>query len=233
MRRFLTVLAVFAVAGCTPGTPAPKPAPTGLVKLVAAFATTSYKFKVTANDGSYSGGVDPVKDTLTSTITVSSPGMSMSVDTMGDSGTYVTRIGGSPLPGMDGKTWYRVDAAKMSEAGALGISSTKDPTGIRPLVAAVTEAQQTGDAWKGTVDLTHVAHWGPISPETTEQLGDAAKSVPFEATVDGQGRLTKMTVQLPGNAVTALYTDFGSAVPVTMPPNPPPLPDSLYSMVTS
>ena len=137
-----------------------------------------------------------------------------------------------------GKTWFRVDPSRISSTGALGISSTKDPTGIRALAAtAPSSITVSGRSYRGTVDLTKVAHWGPVNTAQLAQLGPAARAVPFEASVDDQGRLATMKVAIPGsgaipaNAVTATFSDFGVKVPVDRPAGAEPLPDTLYAML--
>jgi hypothetical protein len=244
----LVISAALAVSGCTdssrtgqaPSTSAaaPAPSPSGLALTVGDFARTSYRFTVTANEGAYTGGIDPIADTLDTTISVSSQGSSLKIDTIGLGGDYFTRITGLPLPGFDGATWYAVDTSRIRATGALGISATKDPTGIRALIAAARTATKTGDrSYRGTVDLTKVAQWGPVNIAQVTQLGEPARSVPFEATVDERGRLATMKVTIPGdgsikaNTVTASYRDLGAPVPVTLPTNPEPLPATLYALL--
>ena len=211
-----------------------EPSPSGLALTVGEFATTSYRFKVTANEGVYSGGIDPTRDLLDTTITISSRGASLRIDTIGVAGDYYARITGAPLPGVDG-TWYRVDTSRLRSPGALGISALKDPTGVRALVAATQAVQRTSDgAYRGTVDLTKVVRWGPVN---TGQLGAAARAVPFDATVDAAGRLTSIAVAIPAtasvraNTVTATYSDFGVELAVSRPVAAEPLPDSLYPLL--
>jgi hypothetical protein len=188
---------------------------------------------MTANEGAYSGGIDPSTDLLDTTITVSSRGASVRIDTLGVAGDYYARVTGAPLPGVDG-TWYRVDPSRI-RSGSLGISALKDPTGVRALVAATQAAQRSADGkYHGTVDLTKVARWGPVN---TAQLGSAARAVPFDASVDPSGRLTSIAVAIPGsgslpaNTVTATYSEFGAPLKVTRPATAEPLPDTLYPLL--
>ncbi|WP_433216581.1 hypothetical protein ACQP00_08070 [Dactylosporangium sp. CS-047395] len=231
------VLVVSAVAGCTHKAPEPaptvsvKPSPTGLAAGVWHLGFSSYRFKVTAKEGTYSGGIDPLADLLDASVAVSSSGASLTIDTREVRGTAYTRLTGLPLPGFDGQAWYKVDTAKVTKPGALGLSATKDPTGVQALIAATHDVKRDGRKYSGTVDMTRVVAWGPVNVAQVMQLGDAAKAVPFEAGVDEQERLVGVTVKIPGNTVEATYSDFGTALNVVEPKDAQPLPDHLYGML--
>jgi hypothetical protein len=198
------------------------------------FTRASYTFAMTANEGSYTGGIDPVAGTLDATVTVKDGGQRLTVQTRGVGGQYFARLTGTPLPDLEGK-WFRVDMSRVSVDGSLGINVAKDPTGIRGLVAAVTSVQSRGGGtWRGTADLQKVTNWGPVTRSRIAQLGDAARVTHFEATVDAAGHLTSMRVWIPGDpgdVVTAKYADFGAKVPVTAPADAQPLPDSVYPLL--
>jgi len=146
-------------------------------------------------------------------------------------GTAYTRLTGLPLPGFDGNTWFRIDPAKVTRPGALGLSAIEDPTGIQALVAATHDVKRTGQTYTGTVDMTRVPSWGPANIAQVLQLGAAAKTIPFEATIDAQDHLLTMNVELPDNPVRATYSEFGAPVTATAPPTSEPLPDHLYGML--
>jgi hypothetical protein len=231
------VLAVLAPAGCTREAPRPapsvsvQPSPTGLAAGVWHLGFGSYRFKVVAKEGSYTGAIDPVADLLDASVSVSSGGASLKIDTVEVRGTAYTRLTGLPLPGFDGQAWYEVDSARVTRPGALGLSAIKDPTGVQSLVAATHDVRRDGRRYTGTVDMTRVLAWGPVNVAQVMQLGDAAKALPFEAAVDGQDRLVSLKVSIPDNPVEATYSDFGAAVTVEEPKDAQPLPDHLYGML--
>ncbi|WP_238016150.1 hypothetical protein KZZ52_08140 [Dactylosporangium sp. AC04546] len=236
---FVAVVALLALAGCSFGsgsdgaraTPGASASPTGLAASVTGLGIGSYRFSVTANEGKYQGAIDPIAHLLDASVAVSSDGASLKIDTVSVGGLPYTRLTGLPLPGFDGNTWYKVDRARMTKPGALGISAVEDPTGVQALVAATRDVRQNGSGFSGTVDMTRVAAWGPVNIARVLQLGDAAKAVPFEAGVDSQGRLVSMKVSIPDNTVQATYSDFGAPVSVTAPTGAEPLPDHLYGML--
>jgi hypothetical protein len=240
MRTALVALAaLITLTGCSIGkddappkpTGTPSPSPTGLTASLSSFTTGSYRFKVVAKEGSYTGAIDPVSDELDASVSVSSDGASLKIDTVGVHGTAYTRLTGLPLPGFDGNTWFRIDPARVANPGALGLSAIEDPTGVQALVAATHDVKRTGQTYTGTVDMTRVTAWGPANIAQVLQLGNAAKTIPFEATVDGQDRLLTMRVNLPGNPVQATYSDFGAPVTAAAPATSEPLPDHLYGML--
>ncbi|MFB9408057.1 LppX_LprAFG lipoprotein [Dactylosporangium matsuzakiense] len=232
------VVAGVMLAGCTGSkAPAPgpsvsvRPSPTGLAAGVWHLGFASYRFKVVAKEGSYAGAIDPVADLLDASVSVSSGGASLTIDTVEVRGNAYTRLTGLPLPGFDGQLWYSVDTAKVTRPGSLGLSAIKDPTGVQALIAAAHDVRRDGRKYAGTVDMTRVAAWGPVNVAQVMQLGAAAKAVPFEATVDDQDRLATVTVSIPDNPVTATYSDFGAPVTADEPKGAQPLPDHLYGML--
>ncbi|GAA2631223.1 hypothetical protein GCM10010399_74160 [Dactylosporangium fulvum] len=236
----VTLVALIALTGCSIGgkddeppkpTASAVPSPTGLATSLRAFSIGSYRFKVVAKEGSYTGAIDPVAGMLDASVSVRSDGASLKIDTIGVHGSAYTRLTGLPLPGFDGNTWFRVDQARVTRPGALGLSAIADPTGVQALVAATHDVRRSGGTYSGTVDMTRVNAWGPVDIARVVQLGAVARAVPFEATVDGQDRLLTMKVNIPDNPVEAAYSDFGSPVTVTAPSSAEPLPDHLYGML--
>ncbi|MEV4514157.1 hypothetical protein AB0K00_35000 [Dactylosporangium sp. NPDC049525] len=234
------LVAVVALAGCSFGKGEPPKPTTGpsvaplqseLTKSLQALNSGGYKFKMVAKEGSYTGGIDPIADLLDATVSVSSDGASLKIDTLGVRGSAYTRLTGLPLPGFDGKTWFRVDPARVTRPGSLGLSAIKDPTGVQALVTATHDVRRENRGYTGTVDMTRVVAWGPVNIPQVIQLGEVARRIPFEATVDDQDRLVSMKVEIPDNPVTATYSDFGTTLSTTAPANAEPLPDHLYGML--
>lgn len=112
---------------------------------------------------------------------------------------------------LDGENWVRADEKKLTGAAAVeeqsGLDSMAalptpqqpDATGAGTLVGLVTSASRDGDVFTGTLDATG-------SDPLLRQLfndpaylyGPAARAMPYRATVDAQGRLTELTVTMPG-----------------------------------
>ncbi len=100
-----------------------------------------------------------------------------------------------------------------------------DPAGSAVLTQGITEVRQTGDgAYAGTLDVSKAADAGSIDPAVISALGPQARTVPFTAKLDPQGRLSEMVVQIPAAGQSAAqeiritYSDYGSATPAQKPP---------------
>lgn len=121
----------------------------------------------------------------------------------------------SGVPGLPTK-WMHVAADKVKPGSSLDI--TKDSSA--KLDSAVVTVERDGaTGFKGTLDM---AKTGTASEDLLKRLGDKAKAVPFTATVDSQGRLTTivldMTAVTPGTGkLSTTYSGFGDPVTVTAP----------------
>src|SRR5262249_7279890 len=130
LRQMRTALVAFvvvvALAGCSSGERTDRievhpsgaaPSPTGLATSLRAFTAGSYRFKVVAKEGAYTGAIDPITDELDASVSVTSEGATLKIDTLGVHGAAYTRLTGLPLPGFNGQTWYQVDPARVTRPG--------------------------------------------------------------------------------------------------------------------
>jgi hypothetical protein len=134
-------------------------------------------------------------------------------------------MGDAALPGMDPKSWMHLDIAKLPANNSLGLKPGEfDPVGAAKFLRAVATAEQVdADTIKGTMDLTKADGAGGIEGKTLQSLGAKAKAMPFEATVDGEGRLSKLVLDMPAmdgepaQRFSVTYSDFGTPVEVSKP----------------
>ncbi|GAA1359775.1 hypothetical protein [Catellatospora chokoriensis] len=126
--------------------------------------------------------------------------------------------------------WLKIDADSPSEkwmhATAAQLAGTTfdftapdNPGGVLGLVNAVNKVESAGTRrYQGTVDMTTSPTYDPA---TAGALADKLSAVPFQATVDEQGRLSTFRVDLtgltPNLVMTASYT-YGVPVVVKAPP---------------
>ncbi len=136
---------------------------------------------------------------------------------------------------LDGEQWVRADEKRLRAAAAaedisgmenLPASPTTaapDVTGASALVGAVVDASKDGSTVTGTLDATTVdPELRLFHNDPYYFYGPKAKAVPFEATLDDQGRLTRIAVRVPGMLEAPASVDpqaFPSAAP-TSEPNP-------------
>jgi len=226
----------FATAGCagttttTAGTPggdnggAAKDPTVALSQAAAELGKTSFAIKMLVGTaGQLTGAMDPQKKQGHFTLDMTSSGSSIKMESrMVDGEMYIKiTMPDSPLPGMDGKKWTRVTAGKA--AGAM--SSQLDASKIAQSLEHAASVERVGDkGFKGTIDITKATESLSLKSKDLGALGEKAKAVPFEATVDDKGRLAHYKINMPaigGDPAQALditYSDFGTKVDVTAPP---------------
>jgi hypothetical protein len=126
------------------------------------------------------------------------------------------------------KPWTKIDMTRLRPTSTLRQSfDLKTQTGI---VGGVVSAEKIGDGrYRGTADLDKAAEAAGAnatmrnSMESGARLAKDPKAVRFEATVDGEGRLTALSYTIATNDMGDAVTDvrmsgFGEPVRVTAPP---------------
>lgn len=131
------------------------------------------------------------------------------------------------IPGLGeiGDKWMHLDATKVSGSSlSLGLKpGGGDALGAENYIKGVVTAEKLSDTEiKGTLDLTKSAPPGTSSDDLAA-LGAEAKNVPFTATLDSEGRLTKIVIKIPkvgefpASDLTTTYSDYGTPVNLEKP----------------
>jgi hypothetical protein len=196
----------------------------------AAKKLTEESFKLNIDLGSAGTGVgamDAPNKIGAITLTVEAEGTSLKLDTMvfGPDVYIKMDLGGMELPGMSADKWMHMDASKLPANNSLGLNAGEfDPSGAAKFLNAVATAESVdGKTITGTLDLTKAVGAAGIDDKDIAGMGEKAKAVPFEATVDDEGRLTKLAIDMPAyggdqaQKITVTYSDFGSPVQATKP----------------
>jgi len=132
---------------------------------------------------------------------------------------------GSAIPGLGdiGDKWMHLDSTKVSgSALSLGLKPGEDLGAENYIKGIVTAEKVSDNEIKGTLDLTKSAPPG-TDAEALKALGDGAKSVPFTANLDSEGRLSKIVIKMPkvgefpASDLTTTYSDYGVAVNLQKP----------------
>ncbi|MEV1285635.1 hypothetical protein [Micromonospora sp. NPDC049679] len=162
------------------------------------------------------GSLDPVRNRATMTMNLATNGKPVTTEIIAvDKDAYVKLTG---MPNVQNK-WMHVDAAKLA-GGNFDIMPQGDPAGASKMIKGMADVERTGEgSFRGTLDLTKAP---TINTAAIAALGDKAKAVPFTAAVDGQGRLTRLTVDLTTIApalgtLNTTYSNFGAPVTATKP----------------
>ncbi|WP_229071190.1 hypothetical protein [Actinoplanes sp. DH11] len=232
----LTALAAIALTGCTDepafvdntaGAEAAAAVARELAATVPGAAVGAYRYSSGGACPAITGVLDApdgaISSTVTERITENGGTMTLTYLAIGDDKPYV-KVAFTPpslaalkaLP----KTWIAVDPKKVEDfAGSpLRYGGETDPLGTTALIGAATGVTRAGAGrYTGTADLTKVAGAVPVlDPAQITALGDLAKAVPFEATVDAaSGHLTTLTVKMPrsgevsNGTCTLTYDGYG------------------------
>jgi hypothetical protein len=215
--------------GTAPATPTPSASPTvsvadakdTLSKAAMELGKTSYQIMLTAGPVSGTGALDPVGQQGQLTLTLFTGSATAQLETVLIAADMWLKVKG--IPGVP-DNWLHLDTARLPADSALGIRPGKlDPVNAEKLVGAITSVDSRGSGqFTGKLDLTKVSDSAVVDRATVDTLGERATAVPFEATVDAQGRLTNLKLDL-GTVdglplrVNVTYRDFGTRVAPTRP----------------
>jgi hypothetical protein len=220
----LSLLGLVACGDDRPGASAtPTPTPTLDAGLIQAALDRSLEstLAITATvhtgpvDITVSGAVDAAADTI-------------SVSVTGPTAAEVIGIGGTlyvQADGPNGEPWMQVDLDRLRPESQL--RGGLDVRGQAGIVGGIVTVEQVGPGtYEGVADLNQAAAAADESQRaaltTAASMAENASSVPYEATIDDQGRLTRLfyTIEtLAGPTETELVlSDFGEPVQVEAPP---------------
>ncbi|MFI5927009.1 hypothetical protein ACIA3K_13600 [Micromonospora sp. NPDC051543] len=240
MRRLIPVLSIALaaalVAGCgttsgdaggskpssAPTTPKLEPAAAvrqAMERSLAGTVTMDASVKAGGQSISLKGKVDPAAKTVHVTGSAPEP---IEARLIGD----VAYIKSDSLDGE--KPWMKIDLNKLRPTSSLRQSfDLKAQTG---LIGGVVAAQEVSPGhYSGTSDLNKAAQTASTDGgmreglESTAKLAKEPTAIPFEATVDADGRLTALSYTIATKSLGDLVTDmkmsgFGEKVTVAAPP---------------
>jgi hypothetical protein len=233
----------------TPQTPV-KPAMQVLTEAAAKTKGQSFKYTLAYGEILTGSGTRDDKGNATRDVTVKTGANGLSIaakimNIVGDRIFAKLDLGafGAAVPGLGnvGNRWLVIQGAKLN-ANSLSASlvPTPDSSTVDSFVKGVVTAESvSATEVKGTVDLAKGAT--PIALPASEmaKLTAEQKVVAFTATVDDQGRMVKTVVSMPAVAgypaapLTTTYSDFGTAISITMPPESESVdaPETLYLLL--
>lgn len=230
----------FATAGCGLGAGEARPSPTpkspkdALLASVTELQKTPFTFTVKDASLTGEGAADPAATSGTFKIKVSDDELNFTLNfeflLIKENAWVKIDFGPAAEPlglGAVQKKWLHVDKSKVKDADDLGLGGSADPAGSAEIFGAASAVEKVGDRqYRGTVDLTDAKakDAGMVDEDIVTELGDQAKAVPFEATVDEQGRLVSLKILVPASGKVkaqtweVTYSGYGTALNLTAPP---------------
>jgi hypothetical protein len=132
------------------------------------------------------------------------------------------------MPGMqqmNGKLWMHIDPSKVKDPDDAGIDfDDLDTFGLTALLKSAQSVQQAGNQkYSGTLDLAKGESMPMTDEAVAKALGAKAATVPFTATLDAEGRLAELLIDVPAAGATKPHqlkmtlTQYGTA---TVPAKP-------------
>jgi hypothetical protein len=220
----IAALGLVSACGTTDGTgtdgPSSTPTLSPIEQLKAStkdVASTSHK--VTAKDSTKDviASADQSASAASLSASFEEEGVKFNVDFLIIGNERYVKIAGLPIPGIDSKKWMRFDMSKVKDPSNGGPEDMKDPAALKAFTEAIVTAESTGErSYKGTVDASKATDAGLFDTDVISGLGDKAKSVPFEATLDDKGRLSTIKIMVPAygstkeDTINATVSGYGS-----------------------
>ena len=241
--------AAFALAGCgdngDPATPAASgsaaPTATGsadpaaVAKLSAAAAqldNTSFTLDATSGSGfKLTASIDAPGSKGSAQLTASGSNAEINIKTLLIGQDLYAQVPGITKAG----TWTHVDGSRLPAGVNIGLKpGAIDPIDTGQLISATTDVKATSDTnFSGAVDLSKAAGLAGLGVAGSAAASAATtQTVPFTATLDDQGRLSTLTIELPqSEPLQVTYANYGRPVDVTAPAasSVTEAPDSFYS----
>lgn len=213
---------------------APRDALLGSTKLLAA---TTFSAKVTyPNSVVLESTIDPATRTGTQKFTGGNERVGFVVEQLNVGGEVFLKYAfrNDPSAPKLPAGWMRVDLSQMKQPDKLALT-VPDPARLDEIMPKVGAVERTAErTFTGTVDLRDVGKLGLVNDTSTmAALGDKAAAVPFEATVDDQGRIASFTIKAPASTTrpartwNVTYSGWGTTLSITKPAAIP-APRTLY-----
>lgn len=220
-----------------PASPTPADATAEFAAAAQKLRATSYTTRTIIGPSTTDAVVDPKTKSTRAHTVVSAAGQTVTVDYVVIGNDLYLKMSGLPVRGIRAGAYYHVDATRLSPDKGLRINPA-DPSTTAHLDSQIVNVHKTGPrSFAGTFDLTK-GKSADQSQQILNTMGSAAQAVPFEATVDDQGRLATVSATLPSAGGQSLqfsadYSGFGRAYRITRPAGAREAPAQLYTVLNA
>jgi hypothetical protein len=241
-KRHLTIVGLsllaavsLAVGGCdtsgngqsAKGSASPSPSPadpkSALLASVEQLSKTPYKYHMESEGMTGDGVADPVAKAVSMAMTAAEGGVSMKMDIVVVNADFWVKMDlgdANALLGIPADKYMHLDTAKLGDSSLS--SAAKDADLASGMFDGLLDVKQVDSQhFTGTIDLTKASGDAALGADTLKKAGDKAKSASFTASVDGQGRLTELTIDTASlgldQPLKVSYSDYGTAATVNKP----------------
>jgi hypothetical protein len=228
-RLALALVVVPVLAAC--GAPAPKDALSVLAASTSGLAAGNYGYQNKQPDGTITGAVDVAGHAWWTDSTFGGPA---------DLDAGSTRVIGNDMYNESSAPrgpWTHLDVSRLSATGRARFAlDESDRSGATDLLKTVQSATLNGSVVTGKLDAVQLkSEAGPLRYLRSRLSLPSA----YTAQLDKQGRLTKLTLDLPATLQPKLpagtwtldITGYGAATPPEKPPTFTEQPDSVYQVL--
>jgi hypothetical protein len=230
----------------TQSSPTPPPPKEALLASLKTLSRTSSDLTLRQGAGSGTAKVDPVAKTATVSMSQVIQGTTIKLDLLWIDPDVWLKLdlgaAGNRHLGIKPTKWMKIDRSKVTSdvAFPIDLKSNSDVLDTPDLLTGLVDVKR-GDLthYSGTIDQSRTAGVLALSEEDTKKLGDNAKSTPFTAVLDGQGRLVNLKIDTtaadPTLTTELTVNSYGSAVTIAKPADSDvvPTPADVYTLVNS
>ncbi|HKS99668.1 MAG TPA: hypothetical protein VJT31_09090 [Rugosimonospora sp.] len=215
-------------------------AKSALVASIGQLTQVPYRYHAVSGGLSGQGAADPADKSATVSMTGTDRGNSATIDMVAVNTDFWLKLNfgnANKSMGISSDKWLHIDAARLGAGANLPVDPSGGAATASGLFSGLTNVQQVdGQHFTGSIDLTKATGVSGVSQDLLNKAGVKATSVPFTASLDSQGRLSDLKVDLsaidPAQALEVSYSDYGTPVTVTKPDasQVAEAPDSVYRL---
>jgi hypothetical protein len=187
---------------------------------------TTYTYTLSSDGLVGKGSADPAARKTSMTLKGTQAGVNLKMDfvLIGTDMWAKLDFGGAAntAMGIPATKYMHIDQSKLKDKAGLGFSTEgTDPAASANLLKGLVDAQRV-DARHYTIklDLTKTSS-SSVNEKVLSKLGDKAKAVPGTVTLDDQGRLSEIDIDLsavdPTASIKVVYADYGAPVTINAP----------------
>jgi hypothetical protein len=210
-----------------------------LLASVEALKTQPFHNKTELTGGiTFEGDVDPAAKAGTSKLVADLGSVYIAIDQLKFADESYAKVDSKNVDALATvpSTWLKLDLKKIKEPDAYRLVDP-DPMGLaKRVIPALSNVERYGNyGFKGTIDLNKAIKSRLVDDDTVKQLKEKASAIPFEASVDEQGRIEIFKIIVPAEGTVkaetwvSQYSAYGKPVTINKPTSTTAAPTAAYT----